>query len=145
MAVAKQKLREVVFQMLYSRDLVPEQEEDLLAFFRKHLNLSRGSVKEAKEVVDKLIPQLKNLDEKIFSISEEYASERVSRVEKNILRLAAFELFYTSEIPPAVVLAESIRLCRKFGTKESAKFVNAIIDTVYKRHLVKCSSTPKEA
>jgi N utilization substance protein B len=58
------------------------------------------------------------------------------------LRLGIFEIFFDSEIPAKVAIAEAIRLCRKFGTPESSQFVNAILDGVYKKHAALVSEEP---
>ncbi|HSX14156.1 MAG TPA: transcription antitermination factor NusB, partial [Chlamydiales bacterium] len=69
--------------------------------------------------------RLSEIDEKISLYSTDYAFERISLVEKTILRLGIFEL---ERLPPPIAIAEAIRLTRKFGTPESAQFVNAILD-----------------
>ncbi len=74
--------------------------------------------------------QREALDAKIAAASQEYALDRISKVERNVLRLGVFEL--QSELPPKVALSEAIRLCRKFGSPEGADFVNAVLDQIYK-------------
>jgi N utilization substance protein B len=71
------------------------------------------------------------IDEKITSLSPDYSFARISRVEKTILRLGVYEILFDDLIPPLVAISEAIRLTRKFGTPESARFVNAILDRVY--------------
>ena len=71
----------------------------------------------------------------ISETSLSYDLDRIHSVERNVLRLGIYELFYETEIPPKVAIAESIRLSKKFGTPESVSYVNAIIDNLYKRKL----------
>jgi transcription antitermination protein NusB len=78
---------------------------------------------------------LEEIDLMISNTSHSYAFERIQSVERNVLRLGVFELFFDPSIPPKVAIAEAMRLARKFGTKESAVFVNAILDTLYKQSI----------
>ena len=72
------------------------------------------------------------IDAVIAKTSQSYAFERIQSVERNILRLAVYELLYDPEMPPKVALAEAVRLTRKFGSPEAAAFVNALLDGIYK-------------
>ncbi|MBX9744017.1 MAG: transcription antitermination protein NusB, partial [Chlamydiales bacterium] len=63
--------------------------------------------------------------------SPDYVFERISRTERSILRLGTFELLFDPSIPPKVAIAEAIRICRKFGSPQSAQFVNAVLDSVF--------------
>lgn len=96
------------------------------------LKVTKKSVLMAQERAAAIETKLSEIDEKISASSTEYSFDRISRVEKTILRLGIYELFYDTSIPPLVAIAEAIRLTRKFGTPESAQFVNAILDRIYK-------------
>lgn len=132
MPLPPQKFREAVFQILYSHDF--SADEEIIPFMMQELNATRRSMIEARERVAQILSKLPETDTYISSFSTEYSFERISRVERTILRLGLFELLFDPSIPPKVAIAEAIRLCRKFGTPESAQFVNAIIDGVYKKH-----------
>ena len=72
----------------------------------------------------------------IAKTSHAYEFERIQTVERNILRLAVFEIFFDNgTVPPKVALAEAMRLARKFSTYESTSFINAILDAIYKDSL----------
>jgi N utilization substance protein B len=68
------------------------------------------------------------LDKKIESCSTNWRMSRMSPVDRNILRLAAYELIFMPEIPSHVTLNEAIELAKKFGTSQSKGFVNGILD-----------------
>ena len=133
MALPPQKFREIVFQLLYSQDFSPLEPDQSIPFMMNELKVTRRSVADAHERVQQVLAHLPAMDEKIRKASTEYTFERISRVEKTILRLGVFELFHDPSIPPKVAIAEAIRLCRKFGTPESAQFVNAILDAIFKK------------
>jgi N utilization substance protein B len=130
MALPKEKFREIVFQLLYSSDFAGEEEAVSSLLMQEH-KTTRSNLRLAKERAGKVADRTLVLDEKIGGASTAYSFERISGVERNILRLGVFELLFDPEIPPKVAIAEAIRLCRKFGTKESAKYVNAVMDAVF--------------
>lgn len=132
MPLPQEKFREVVFQMLYSWDFSQSDESDLIGLMMQELSITKKSAKEALERVKAIFPHLPAIDEQIRSASSEYQLDRISRVEKNIIRLGIFELCYDPDLPKKVAISEAVRLCRKFGTRESSRFVNAILDSIHK-------------
>lgn len=142
MPLPQQKFREAVLQILYSSDFGRDSDE-MVPFMMHELKTTRKAMQEAEGRVDQIICKLSEIDPMISSFSTEYTFERISRVERAILRLGLFELLFDSSIPPKVAIAEAIRLCRKFGTPESAQFVNAILDGVYKKHVSQPAEEPQ--
>lgn len=135
MPVPMQKFREAVFQMLYSYDIGGSEEEDIIELLMKELAISKKVLLDAQERVLLIRTHLQKIDKMIANTSQSYAFDRIQSVERNILRLGIYELFYDNTIPAKVALAEAMRLTRKFGTREAASFVNAILDNVYKASL----------
>ncbi len=133
MPLPPQKFREAVFQILYAKDFDAGPETEIVPFMMQELKTTRKAMGEAYQKVNQILAKLSGIDEKITNASTEYHFERISRVEKTLLRLGLFELMYDPAIPPKVAIAEAIRLCRKFGTPESAQFVNAILDGIFKK------------
>jgi len=132
MAVPIQKFREIVFQMLYSYDIGGPTEDEIQELLMKELAVTRKTVKLAKERVDEARSHLKEIDKHILKTCVSYEFERIQTVEKNILRLSIFEMLYDNSIPPKVAISEGMRLARKFGSPESAGFINAVLDHIYK-------------
>jgi N utilization substance protein B len=139
MPLPVQKFREMVFQMLYSYDFSPSDESDVIQLFMHELKVTKKSVNEASRKVKAVLDRKNEIDEMIRPISTEYQFERISSVEKNILRLGIYELCFEKAIPAKVAISEAIRLCRKFGTPESAHFVNAILDRFISCESKSCS------
>ena len=138
MALPHQKFREIIFQLLYSRHLGHADEQVMLELMMAELEVSKKNVKAAQDKVQQIIAHLDRIDPIIASVSTSYSFERIQTVPKNILRLGVFELFFDKQevpIPPKVVIAEAIRLSRKFNTPESASFVNALLDHLYQASL----------
>lgn len=124
-----QKLREIVFQLLYSAGFGSDESVDEMVM--QALSVTKRSVRLAQEIALKIQEKLAEIDALIIKHSESYDWDRIPRVEKTILRLGIYELLM-KEVPGKVAIAEAIRLSRKFATKESAHFINAILDTLYK-------------
>ena len=106
------------------------------------LKTTRKAMADAQARVCEVVAKLPEIDVLIGAGSTEYAFERISRVERTILRLGLFEMLFDPSVPPKVAIAEAIRLCRKFGTPESSQFVNAILDGVYKKNAVPAEPVP---
>lgn len=133
MAIPQQKFREIVFQLLFSYDMAEPHREDMAALLMKELSVTRKTLREAQEKVDRILSQIAVIDEQIASISQSYEFSRIQRVEKNILRLGVYELFMDDAVPQKVAIVEAMRLTRKFSTKEAASFVNAVLDALMKK------------
>ena len=76
---------------------------------------------EQKEAIDRLIK----------NYAENWRIERMSGVDRNILRVAVFELVYCSDIPPRVAINEAIDLGKQYGSEESGAFINGILDSIF--------------
>ncbi len=121
-----QKFREMVLQMLYSSEY-SQEEEEIVALLMNELKVTKRCAKEAYQRVQAILGKLEEIDQKISKSTVEYQFERISEVEKNIIRLGFFEM--EEGLPLGIVFAESERLCRKFGTPSSAAFVHAILNS----------------
>jgi len=130
---SRRRAREVALQFLYQLDLqgeddpVPHEQE----FWARHA-LSG----EAKTFAETLVRGTKASQAKIDQIIEQYtenwALERMAAVDRNILRVAVYEMLWTDEAPGKVVINEAIEIAKKFGTKESGRFINGVLDRIHK-------------
>ena len=127
----RQKQREIIFQILYSMDFTGDFDEGLLDLIAIKLKVAKSHVRAAYAKVQGIQKHLPDIDAKIQRCALSYAFERILSVEKNILRLGFYEICY-EKVPGKVAIAEAIRLCKKFATPESTKFINAILDAEYK-------------
>lgn len=133
MALSPQKFREMVFQILYSKDTGHAEDKSLVELMMGELSVSKKNVKVAHEKVLCILQKLPEIDPLIASLSTSYDFNRINTVAKNILRLGVYELLFDTTIPPKVAIAEAMRLARKFGSPESASFINALLDQLYKK------------
>lgn len=128
------KARELVLQLLYQSDISGISTDDLARdFFELHAADEEASVKSfAGQLVKDISTRLEELDGKISECATNWQIERMATVDRNVLRLAAFELLYRPDIPPKVAINEAVELAKKFGDLESGKFVNGILDKINK-------------
>lgn len=135
MAITHQKFREIVFLLLYKRDFSRDDDIQNSSLIMEQLSVTRKNVLDAAARAGAIVKKIPEIDSSIEQASTSYEFERIQIIERNVLRLGVFELFYDSEIPPKVAIAEAIRLAKKFGTPASVSFVNAILDHLYKKSL----------
>lgn len=133
----RRRAREFALQMLYQLD-VQEQlsDEQAIALFWKSFQAgdeaSPADVAEAQPFAETLVrgvrEHLAELDAQIQSASRNWRLERMARVDRNLLRLALYELRYAGDVPAKVAINEAIEIAKRYGTAESSAFVNGILD-----------------
>lgn len=141
MSLPKQKFREIIFQILYSSDYIETEDKELISSLMRIHNVSKRWVILAFSEVKKIMEKIDEIDEKIKRVSIDYDFPRIPRIERNILRLGLFELLCDKSIPDKVAVTEAMRLSRKFSTKESAQYINAILDAILKEKSIECPLT----
>lgn len=128
MEFSPQKFREIVFQLLFSIDGSGAPEAALIPFLMKELTVSKKHVSAAYEKANAIWMKVEFLDRIIEENSKEYSLERIKTVEKNVLRVALYELLIEKKLNEKILISEAHRLARKFSTLEGASFVNALLD-----------------
>jgi N utilization substance protein B len=99
------------------------------------LEVSKKNVLGMEEKFQQIIDNIDKIDETLAKASLEYSLERVSLIDKNILRIAIFEILYEKE-EPKIVIEEALRLSKKFSSPEAVSYVHAIVDEVNKSERV---------
>lgn len=130
MITKRTKAREVALQLLYRSDLNPKLSEKQVREFiaARLLDLkSREFAKLLYSSTKELQPQL---DETLAKSTDNWKLPRMAAVDRNLLRLGAFELAHQKDTPVEVILNESIELAKRFGTSDSPAFINGILDKV---------------
>jgi N utilization substance protein B len=84
----------------------------------------------AQPLIDGMIAQMPEIDDRIRRYCDNYEFHRISAVDRNVLRLAIYEMLYRDDIPPVVSINEAIELAKTFGGPDSGRFVNGILDRV---------------
>jgi N utilization substance protein B len=122
--------REAALQFLFSHDLNTRLDDrDAEAFWV--LRRTSPSVRAfAEELIAGVGAQQEKLDLLIAPALDNFDIERVSAVERNILRIALFEMLNLQEIPAAVTINEAIEIAKRFGGNESGRFINGVLDRI---------------
>ena len=124
--------REAAVQLLFHWDMnvrQPFEKADLDGFWQ--LRTANQATKEfATRVAAGVIAEQVAIDEKISRYTANYELKRISAVDRNILRVAIYEMLFCNDVPPIVAINEAIDIAKKFGTEESGKFVNGVLDRV---------------
>jgi N utilization substance protein B len=103
--------------------------EEVFEQVAEHFEMPHAAQAFAKDLVVQVIANSEAIDQLVSSHAKNWRISRMAVVDRNILRLAAFELVYT-KTPAAVVLDEAVELARRFGSDESPPFVNGVLDAV---------------
>jgi N utilization substance protein B len=125
---ARRRGRELALQALYQLEVSGEPAGALDAFF-KQADAGDRAKAFAAALVSGVRQHVEHIDQLIAGASEHWRFERLSRVDLGVLRIASFELL-SGNAPTSVVLDEAIEIARRFGTHESATFVNGILDQI---------------
>lgn len=134
MALNPHKMREIVFHLLYSSDFTQAGQEDSFSVLMQLHQVTKKNLYTAEAQAQEIRNKLDKIDSMISETAKEYEFDRIPRVERNLLRLGVFEIYF-STLPPKVAISEAVRLARKFSSSESANFINAILDALYKNKL----------
>jgi N utilization substance protein B len=126
----RRKARELALQILFQLDGSQEDLEEA----RDTFWLLHRHPRVIKDFTDRLVAgtreNLRVIDQKITLYARGWELERMAKVDKNVLRLAAYEILYCPDIPAKVTLNEAIELAKKFSTAKSGRFVNAVLDKI---------------
>ena len=118
-------------QFLYQRDINPHglMDQALEEFWRQQTT-EDAAIQFANGLISGVMDHLPDLDATIVGYAENWRFDRIAVVDRNILRLAIYEMKYRDDIPPVVSMNEAIEIAKKFATEDSGKFVNGILDRV---------------
>lgn len=130
----RSRARAIVLQILYQDDLNPTQPLDVkIRFVNARLKNDPKLIKFADQLITGVHQHRDDLDQRLAKIADNWRLSRMAATDRNVLRLGAFELLYT-DTPTPVVINEAIDLARRYGTDQSAQFVNGVLDRLAKRN-----------
>jgi N utilization substance protein B len=127
----RRKAREVALQVLYELDVLNIDAKEAITLFWNNFQATEDSKKFSTLLIEGAWDNREKIDTLIRSCSEHWSLERMSRVDRNILRMAVYELLYCPNIPPKVTMNEAIDLGKMYGSENSGSFINGILDAVY--------------
>ena len=126
-------MREAVFKSIFQMDFTSNDPEEMIDEYIEDW-FDEKLIEDARRYVKGIKENLKRIDEVISSKLENWKFDRLSSVDRNILRLGTYELLYEKDVPIEVTLDEMIEMAKKYGTENSGKFVNGVLDRISKEY-----------
>lgn len=133
----RRQSRELALQFLFSLDMQgrldvsPAEAMAAFASFSEHFTSAKAALPYARSLVDGVCQHWRELDTKIAAHSHNWRVERMSAVDRTILRIAAYELNWAQDAPAQVVINEALEIAKRFSIDDSAPFINGILDGMH--------------
>lgn len=135
--ISRRAAREAAFQALYQLDSPDSELEDVLADLEDRCAFEGDQAEFTKALINGVVDQIEVIDEGIEDrLASGWELERIAKTDRNVLRLAIYELLFMPDIPPKVTINEAVTIAKNFGSQESGRFVNGLLAKLLK-------STPK--
>jgi N utilization substance protein B len=141
---SRHKAREQAMQVLFIWDARKQSPQEVIEDFYGSLSSEEGSVRIKRDqfleqLVRGTVEKITDIDDHITRHAEHWRLERMPAVDRNILRLAVYEMLYT-DTPAPVLIDEAIELARRFSGRESVNFVNGVLDAVRRESAASAST-----
>ncbi|HEX3010615.1 MAG TPA: transcription antitermination factor NusB [Syntrophomonadaceae bacterium] len=128
--MSRRKAREVAFKVLFQVDQVEADPHRAFRYMIQDVQLEEKDRDFSWQLVEGSLNHLREIDEKISHFAKDWALERMSAVDKNIMRIASFEILFTEDSQSVVAIDEAIEISKRYGEENSGSFVNAILDKI---------------
>jgi N utilization substance protein B len=126
----RRRSRELAMQVLFQIEMNGDDSEEAVELFCKHFEVSKNAKPFFLRLVNGVKACQDELDRLIERFSDNWKISRMSGVDRNLMRVAVYELLYCEDIPPKVSINEAIDIGRRFGTEQSPAFINGILDSI---------------
>lgn len=128
----RRKSREFALQCLYQIEISREDPEQALGLFWAEHPADAGVREYATRLVQGTRADLERIDTLLARCARNWTLQRMAAVDRNILRMAVYEMLSCGETPPVVVINEAVDIAKKYSTPDSGAFVNGILDRIHK-------------
>ncbi len=126
----RRKAREHALQILFQYDMVKGNIDEIMENFWKEKKANDKVIAFASQLIKGTLENISEIDKTISNHSLNWKIERMSVVDRNVLRIATYELLYLKQIPAPVIINEALEVAKKYGSEDSAKFINGILDAI---------------
>lgn len=141
--IFRTRAREQAFQILFFMDSSDVSFLEAQQLFEKHFETKELDQTFSRFLLEGVFDHKQEIDDVICKHLENWRMDRISKVDKNILRLGTFELMHSKDVPLNVTLDEAVELGKKYGDLKTGAFVNGILDKISKNHAcLKTIQTP---
>ncbi|ACZ62178.1 transcription antitermination factor NusB [Dehalococcoides mccartyi] len=132
MTTSRRKAREIVLQALYEQDLAGHNAEDVLRRLLTETPQTEENTEFIFRLTNAVVKHKELLDENIRQFASAWPVEQLSYIDRNVLRLAIFEIIHENDVPVKVAINEAVELAKSFGGNSSARFINGVLSSVSK-------------
>jgi N utilization substance protein B len=126
----RRKARELAMQALFYMDMRQNASTEMLEYFCNCFCPPRKSRPFFMKLVTGVLDKKGEIDALVERFSQHWKISRMSCVDRNVMRIAVYEMLYCEDIPPKVSINEAVDVGKKFGTQESGAFINGIMDSI---------------
>ena len=130
MVGARRRARALALQALFEMDSAGHKAEETIRYLLAQERLSEENTKFSHELVSGVTQNKTKIDEYIKRFAPTWPIAQIAAVDKNILRLALFEILIDNKVPVKVAINEAVELAKRFGSDSSSKFVNGVLGSV---------------
>ena len=128
--INRRKARELALQALFYIDISQNDSKEAVKLFCENFVTSKKDLSFFFRLVNGVVKARPEIDSVVERFSSNWKISRMAIVDKNIIRIAVYEMFFCSDIPSKVSINEAIDIGKKFGTEESGAFINGILDSI---------------
>lgn len=127
--MSRREMREHIFRLIFRMDFHPEEEmnEQEELYLDNLVGLSDEERQYIQNKADAVRGMKEELDGQIDAVADKWKTNRMTKVDLTVIRLAAYEIFHDEDVPTGVAINEAVELAKRYGTDQSAAFVNAIL------------------
>jgi transcription antitermination protein NusB len=129
----RRQARMIALQTLYEYDTAQHLPEEILQRHIEDRHLQPKVVEYASELIMGVYNHLAEIDAHIQSAAQEWPLQQMARIDKNILRLAIYEILFNNTVPAKAAINEAVELAKIFGSNTSSRFVNGVLGTIFNR------------
>lgn len=126
----RRRARELAMQALFYMDINNKSSQELVELFCQNFSTSPKAMPFFLKLVTGVLEAKPEIDALIERFSKNWKIHRMSLVDRNVMRIAVYELLYCTDIPSKVSINEAVDVGKKFGSEESGAFINGIIDSI---------------
>ena len=130
--MTRRNAREWAVQVLFQMDINPGDTDRALDWFWEDKNPDDRTRCFVEDVIRGVLQHQKKIDSMIRSYTDHWALDRIGAVDRNIIRVALYEMLFRQDIPPVVSINEAVDIAKQFSSNEAGKFVNGILDRARK-------------
>lgn len=128
--MSRRKTRDAAFKVLFQVDLVNADVNEAIQILGEEFKLVDNQFEFLTQLVNGTLQHQTEIDEWITRFSPEWQLERMGAVDRNLLRMATYEIVYEQDVHPVVAINEAVELAKRYGDDNSKNFINAILDRI---------------